>query len=448
MKKFLLPLAAIALTGAMASAETVTFDFVNETYGLTRLSGNTSEYIADGTTVENDGVTLTLTSSLGADSKNGAGSRLWADGLRCYVGSEITVTVDGTVDDITFNAKTPSSFTVDGNVVKYTPTSKNVAISTLTVEYTPGGGGQTLKPAGLEFDFTSLTVELGEEFVAPVLANPNNLPLTWTSSDEAVATVAANGAVTIVGAGTTTITAASEATSEFKAGKATYTLNVVKVVKANSLAELLLEAPAGSKVEVMVNFPMTVTYKNAAYTYVTDGKDCTLLYGLPVDYETLDIIPAGWVALESAYNGLVEFKAVGAMPASTGKGTFTPRQVSAADISLDLLNEIVIISDVKFTEATPASKKSVVADNVTFYNQFGIDSMEANTYNVQAAVSVYNSNLQVYPIEYIVSTGVASIEAEGAATYFDLQGRAVKGQPAAGLYIKVQNGKAAKVLVK
>lgn len=452
MKKFLLSMAAVAMTATLASAETVTFDFVNETYGLERLSGNTSEYIADGTTIENEGVILTLTSALGDASKNGAGSRLWSDGLRCYNGAEVTVSLAaGTIDEITFQTKTPSSFSLEGNTIKYTPTSKNVAISSLTVEYT--AGGTTTLPAGLEFEQNAYTVELGETFTAPTLVNPNNLPVTWTSSNEAVATVAANGAVTVVGAGTTTITAESAATDEYRAGKASYTLTVVKSTKANSIADMLELGKENKNNEIIVNFPMTVTYKNAGNTYVTDGKDFTLLYGNTIaDYEALDVIPAGWTAKYSPFNNLPEFVASSTMPASTEKGTFTPRSLSLADITVDIVNEVVMINNVTFKEATPDTRDNFDGTDggvsVVFRNNFLLASVEANTYNVLAVPAVYNTTLQVYPIEYNVATGVAAIEADGIATYFDLQGRAIKGAPAAGLYIKVLNGKATKVVVK
>ncbi len=50
----------------------------------------------------------------------------------------------------------------------------------------------------------------------------------------------------------------------------------------------------------------------------------------------------------------------------------------------------------------------------------------------------------------IGATGVAEIEAAeaGEVRWFDMQGREVKGQPAAGVYVRVANGKAAKVIVK
>lgn len=62
---------------------TVTFDFINETYGMTRLSGATQDYNEDGTVITNGTVTATL---------NGK-TRLWADGLRMYKNSSIILSV-------------------------------------------------------------------------------------------------------------------------------------------------------------------------------------------------------------------------------------------------------------------------------------------------------------------------------------------------------------------
>ena len=50
--------------------------------------------------------------------------------------------------------------------------------------------------------------------------------MTMTSSNPEVATIDENGAITLVGEGTTTISATSAATDAYKAGKASYTLTV------------------------------------------------------------------------------------------------------------------------------------------------------------------------------------------------------------------------------
>ncbi len=86
----------------------------------------------------------------------------------------------------------------------------------------------TLEEAGLVFIGTTseYTLTLGDAFEAPELSNPNDLAVTYSSSNETVATVNAQGAVTILAAGTTTITASSEANDTYKAGSASYTITV------------------------------------------------------------------------------------------------------------------------------------------------------------------------------------------------------------------------------
>jgi hypothetical protein len=78
----------------------------------------------------------------------------------------------------------------------------------------------------LSFDVTAVEVNLGEEFYAP-LNNPHDLSVTYSSSDESVATVDNSGSVSILAAGTTTITASFAGNDEYNEGSASYTLTVV-----------------------------------------------------------------------------------------------------------------------------------------------------------------------------------------------------------------------------
>ena len=70
----------------------------------------------------------------------------------------------------------------------------------------------------MSFDETSYTATLGTSFTAPMLNNPNSLSVTFSSSTEAVATInPSTGAITLVAAGMTTITAtAGNKTAHYK----------------------------------------------------------------------------------------------------------------------------------------------------------------------------------------------------------------------------------------
>ena len=78
----------------------------------------------------------------------------------------------------------------------------------------------------LSYTTTEYNVNLGDAFTAPTLNNPNTLAVTYSSNNEDVATVAADGAVTIKAAGTVVITASFAGNDDYVAGEASYTINI------------------------------------------------------------------------------------------------------------------------------------------------------------------------------------------------------------------------------
>ena len=91
--------------------------------------------------------------------------------------------------------------------------------------------------ASAELSFTPATasVELGGEFTAPTLNNPHELTVTYSSSNEDVATVVAStGDVSILAIGETTITATFAGNDEYEEGFASYTLTVTDPNAAGS----------------------------------------------------------------------------------------------------------------------------------------------------------------------------------------------------------------------
>lgn len=140
-----------------AQEKTVTFDFANEDYGLTRISdSNSSDYLASGTEVKSEPVTLTLTNTEGTN-----GMRLWTTGLRFHKNSNAALTVsvpEGcTLTQITFTTGgtfaladgeageyASKTWTGSANSVKfnYTATS-NKDITKLVVYYTQEAEAET-----------------------------------------------------------------------------------------------------------------------------------------------------------------------------------------------------------------------------------------------------------------------------------------------------------------
>lgn len=109
-----------------------------------------------------------------------------------------------------------------------TKTSGQSRLVKITITYIPGEDGPAvvLQDRGLKFSATTATATLGSTFTAPTLSGVTD-GVTYTSSNAAVATVnATTGAVTLVGAGSTTIKAAAAENDTYKAGEASYTLTV------------------------------------------------------------------------------------------------------------------------------------------------------------------------------------------------------------------------------
>ena len=354
-------------------------------------------------------------------------------------------TFDGFTDrTVDLDDKVELNLPADAPSITYTTTNKNVAyiennaicaigVGSADITATWGeseawkAGSKTftitvvnpnLKDAGLSFESATYDAEVGVEFSSARLNNPYNLAVVYSSENPEIATVdAATGVVTPLAAGTVKITAKSEATTEYNAGEASYTLNVVKVNRANSLAEFIaMGKELGDNAEIVINFDMTVTYANAANTYVTDGETFGLIFKNKATEnlaEAGQVLKAGWVGKLTVYQEVLPEIIPVSDPTIDGTAEFTPQTYTLADITDEMVNEVVLIKGVEFAIATPGSSATGTALNFTgtqngtegaFYNKFKIASVDAGTYDVIAVVNLFNLTgkvLQIYPIEYM-----------------------------------------------
>ena len=92
--------------------------------------------------------------------------------------------------------------------------------------------GTAKKPAGLSWGKASTTLTMGQE-VTLVLSNQNNLPVTYSSSVDSVATISPEGVITLVAAGKTVLSAAFAGNDEYEA----QTVSIEVTVKEGSSGE-------------------------------------------------------------------------------------------------------------------------------------------------------------------------------------------------------------------
>lgn len=146
-----------------------------------------------------------------------------------------------------------------------------------------------LEDPGLAFNAETATGVYGKEssFVAPTLTNPHNLPITWSSSNEEVATIDANGSnLSFKGNGTTTITAASEKTSVYSAGSVSYELTVSGAPEEGSEGNPYTVAEALAVIEALeANASTGVVYTSGIICEVVAFKpaDNSITYNISAD---------------------------------------------------------------------------------------------------------------------------------------------------------------------
>ena len=134
------------------------------------------------------------------------------------------------VDDV----KVGDEVVVKGNLTKYNSTYEFAAdnqLYSLT---------RNKEDAGLAYATSSYEVNVGALFATPELTNPHNLTVTYTSSDENLATVnASTGAVTIKDQiGTVTITASFDGNNSYLSGSASYSI----IISDPSLTKVTFDA--------------------------------------------------------------------------------------------------------------------------------------------------------------------------------------------------------------
>ena len=193
--------------------------------------GTSPELLVSKKSSTKDGGTFSATIELGSNTVDMT--------LSFKSNKNLTVTVEGGSLGTNTGSGNDYVYAITGATGSLKITFTNGLTSNARLDNIKLSTGDSKKPAGLSWGTSSRTVTIGaDDNVFPTLSNENNLAVTYDSSDKTVATIAADGAITLLAAGETTISASSEETDEFEAGKAEYKLIVKAALDPNAKGQV------------------------------------------------------------------------------------------------------------------------------------------------------------------------------------------------------------------
>lgn len=200
---------------------------------------------SEGATLTKDGITLTLKEGT---STSGLGKLATAE-YRFYKGNILTVSSTiGNITNIEFTCTAnntakygPGCFAAQngytfkdkvgtwvGNATSVDFTAESAQVRAKTIKVTVGGAaGETKKAAKLAFSEEKVNHEVGTDFTSPTFSWETTATVKFSSDNEAVATVNAEGVIALgTEEGKAVITAESAENDVYAAGKATCTVYV------------------------------------------------------------------------------------------------------------------------------------------------------------------------------------------------------------------------------
>lgn len=225
-----------------------------------------------------------------------------------------------------YDSATHSNYANGGKLELYKQTiGKAYSVYATTVS------GNTLEARNLSFGETTVFDVYGTTFTAPTLTGAT-VGVTYTSSNEAVATVNdTTGEITLGTAfGTTTITAAADKNADYLAGEAFYTLSVWPT-SITGIKQLFTSTTAVDFKAELKN--ATITYVNGNNVYLQDDKAAILMY-LSSHTLTAGKSYTGRVTGQGKlYNGLHEIIAIDLSGITPADNTKAPTTVTLAELN-------------------------------------------------------------------------------------------------------------------
>lgn len=296
----------------------------------------------------------------------------------------------------------------------------------------------------ISFPETEYAAAIGEPFESPVASTISDGAVTYSSSDESVATVnPATGEVTLVAQGSTVITAAVAATDTYLAGSASYTLTVTD---PNAPEVLFSWTVGGEKVfsfEQQVESDKFVWQYNNEYGLKGSAYDSST----KTTYACDEVAASPVIDLTQKKEVTLDFKTV-----------FNNYKVNGVNIDVTKFPgnyAFLVVREEGATEWTRFAEPTAPA--AFNWNFFDNETVSLDAYKgkkiqfgfeyVSTEVCAGTWELKDIVVKGKTELGVANIELDetAAPVYYNLQGVRV-ANPGKGLYIVVKGNKSSKVI--
>lgn len=256
----------------------------------------------------------------------------------------------------------------------------------------------SLKSADLSWSAANYTATMASENAFPTLNNPNNLTVSYSSSNTAVAAIASDGTITLTGEGTTAIVVSSAETESFAAGSASYTLKVVK-------ADVTLSWSASSftaSLDESNDYPTLSISPSGAGISVAYASSNTSVATIDAN-GAITLVAAGSTTISASFIGNDTYKAASASYSMTVKRSADDGAVNTPFPSAGDSGSDDDISNTTFTRLITVTYSSGGA-TVTGYSAVS-DVMNVVTSGNQVTVTYTGTENVVYKLTGTASDG-------------------------------------------
>lgn len=320
-------------------------------------------------------------------------------------------------------ATVTATFDAAGTDEKY-----STSTATYTIKVTKR---QTTLSFGETYDGKTINVNLGDEFTAPTATLTPNIEgatIKYSSNNSAVANVdGTTGAVTIVGAGTTVITADFAGDDTYASSKASYTINVIKVI--TSIADLKKQ---GLDDNTEKSFTLKLTDAVVSYVYGDRAYLEDASAGILVFLKDAQTLTAG-----QKFNGLVEVKAktwnslpqITSWTPSASMTTETVTELPLRVVTVEELNNnykkyegcrVKVLGATITTDFSKGQSGKISQNGLSITLRAGDKTIEATLYDIVNVIgfpSIFNTEKQLAIWEQSAIEEILTTSAKGYATY-------------------------------